>query len=174
VTDFHASLAALFERASVAYAVIGGHAVNVWLEPRATIDVDVTVYADPTGHRRLRDVLVQEGYTVSREDGTALPSGPDFSRFVTRDESMVIEIQAAKTDFQRELVSRAVAAEDGLRIATPEDLIVLKLLAYRPKDRIDLSGLAELPDLDWLYVEKWAAEWDVRSRLEEVRRDARR
>jgi hypothetical protein len=37
---------------------------------------------------------------------------------------------------------------------TPEDLIVMKLIAHRPKDRIDLLGLVALPGLDWSYVER--------------------
>ena len=37
----------LLDEAGVEYAVIGGHAVNAWLEPRFTADVDVTVHAPP-------------------------------------------------------------------------------------------------------------------------------
>jgi hypothetical protein len=171
VTADQASLAVLLERAAVAYAVIGGHAVNAWLEPRATMDVDVTVYADAAGQQRLRSVLIEAGCTMTHEHGAALPSGPDFVRFASADRRLVVEIQAAKTDFQRELVDRAIKGEDGLRVATPEDLIVLKLLAYRPKDRIDLEGLLRLPNLDWTYVEKWTDEWKVRERLDKLRRD---
>jgi hypothetical protein len=60
------------------------------------------------------------------------------------------------------------------RVATPEDLIVLKLIADRPKDRQDLLGLVALPDLDWAYVARWAAEWDVAERLAALRRDRSR
>jgi hypothetical protein len=45
---------------------------------------------------------------------------------------------------------------------SPEDLVVLKLIAHRPKDLIDLRNLLALPDLDWSYIERpplpgWAA-----------------
>lgn len=61
------------------------------------------------------------------------------------------------------MVDRAIEAGGGIRVATPEDLIVLKLIADRPKDRIDLESLALLPDLDWNRVARWAREWKVSS-----------
>src|SRR6266852_1712693 len=167
--DSLSSLARLFERAGVEYAVIGAHAVNAWVEPRATADVDVTVCANAAEQQRLRGLFEHAGYVVAREHGATLPSGPDFVRFVAAGRPLVVEIQSAKTDLQRELVSRARRSESGLRIATAEDLIVLKLIAYRPKDRLDLLGLMRVKDLDWLYVERWAHAWQVLERLAEAR-----
>jgi hypothetical protein len=164
------SLAGLFERVGVSYAVIGAHAVNAWIEPRATADLDVTIFAGPAEQQRLRNEFEAAGYSVARVDGAALPSGPDFVRFVAPGRSLTVELQAAKTELQREVVSRAKRSESGLRVATPEDLIVLKLIAYRPKDRLDLAGLARLNGLDWKYVERWAVEWQVEDRLVEIRR----
>ena len=63
------------------YALIGGHAVNVWLEPRFTADVDVTVAADSAALARARAALEAAGYRVTAEQGADLPSGPDFVRF---------------------------------------------------------------------------------------------
>lgn len=81
----------------------------------------------------------------------------------------VIEVQVAKTEYQREMLQRAVASETGARVATREDLIVLKLIADRAKDKLDLEGLMVLDGLDWEYVERWAREWDVVDRLDRIR-----
>ena len=160
----------LLDEAGVEFAVIGGLAVNAWLEPRFTADVDVTVHAPPATMDRLKVVLASHGYRVTREHGAAQPSGPDFVRFVSDAAGITLEVQASKTAFQREVLRRAGAAGTP-RIATPEDLIVLKLIANRPKDRIDLLGLMQLDGLDWGYVERWAAAWDVVDRLRALRRD---
>lgn len=158
----------LLDEAGVEYAVIGGHAVNAWLEPRFTADVDVTVHAPPATMDRLKAVLASHGYRVTGEHGATQPSGPDFVRFVSDGAGITLEVQASKTAFQREVLRRAAAAGTP-RIATPEDLIVLKLIANRPKDRIDLLGLLQLDGLDWAYVERWAAAWDVVDRLRALR-----
>lgn len=171
--DALTTVARLLERAAIPYVVIGGHAVNIWLEPRFTADIDVTVQASPDDTERLKDILALEGYAVTREHGTELPSGPDFIRFRSRDGLVTLEVQAAKTEFQREAVRRALVVDSGLRVATAEDLIVFKLIANRPKDRDDLRGLVRLPDVDWPHVERWAAEWGVLDELHRLRADVR-
>lgn len=168
MTNPIADVAALLETSRIAYAIIGAHAVNVWLEPRFTADVDVTVQAGSQELLRLKTTLTAHGFSVTREHGETLPSGPDFIRFTASDSVLVVEIQSAKTAFQQEVIQRAVT-EHGARVATPEDLIVMKLIADRPKDAIDLAGLVRLPSLDWAYVEHWAAEWGVADRLARVR-----
>jgi hypothetical protein len=151
------------------YAVIGAHAVNCWLEPRLTRDIDVTVAADRAQLASLRAGLVGAGFRIAREHGAQEPSGPDFIRFVSGDGVVTIEVQAAKTEFQREVVRRAVRTPEGVRVATVEDLIVLKLIADRTKDQADLEGLLGLGALDWAYVEKWSAVWGVLDRLRRKR-----
>jgi len=169
-TDVLREVGRLLEGAHVPYVVIGGHAVNAWIEPRFTADVDVTVRADAADFEQLKQVFVPAGYTVAREHGVDLPSGPDFVRFVSADGVVIVELQAAKTEFQREVVRRGTPTEEGLRVATVEDLIVLKLIANRAKDRIDLGGLLRLPAVDWNYVERWALEWGVVDELHRLRR----
>ena len=51
---------------NVAYVLIGGHAVNTWLEPRFTGDIDITVQAGPGEVQRLGDLLAARGYPVTR------------------------------------------------------------------------------------------------------------
>lgn len=64
----------LLEAAGVPYAIIGGHAVNAWLEPRFTADVDVTVAAGPAELSKLKAILEAAQYSVQRELGAELPS----------------------------------------------------------------------------------------------------
>jgi hypothetical protein len=167
--DAISALLDLLDRSGVEYVVIGGHAVNAWLEPRFTADLDVTLQADPDVMARLRDVLAEKGYRVTREHGADLPSGPDFVRFVSDRESLTLEVQTAKTELQRECLRRAAASGRRPRIATAEDLIVMKLIAGRPRDEIDLLGLLRLDELDWAYIERFAVEWEVVDRLRSLR-----
>lgn len=163
-----AELGPLLDSLGIAYALIGGHAVNVWLEPRFTADVDLTVEVDSEDLERLEQALQVAGFALEVSLG-ASPSGPDFVRFRSTDGRVVLELQAAKTSFQFEVIRRATHANKGLRVATPEDLIVLKLIANRPKDQIDLFGLAALPSIDWDHVERWAREWNLTEELRRLR-----
>lgn len=155
-----ATLGPLLDRAGTPYALIGGHAVNVWLEPRFTADIDLTVSADFQGLSALRNVLESAGFEAAATVGVKQSSGPDFVSWVSPG-GMMLEVQLAKTDFQRSAIHRAETTPTGLRVATREDLIVLKLIANRAKDHGDLVGLCALPDLDWDYVELWASRWGL-------------
>lgn len=163
-----AALSSMLEREAIEYALIGGHAVNAWLEPRFTADVDIVVAAGSDDFDRLKRVLAGEGFTVTGEHGADQPSGPDFVRLESDGSPLVLEVQAAKTLFQQEVIRRASIGAAGARIATVEDLIVMKLIADRAKDQVDLLGLVELPDIDWSYIERWAGEWQILDRLERV------
>ena len=159
--DVLSMLARVLGQAGLSHALIGGHAVNAWLEPRFTADIDLVIAVAAAALSRFRQTLAAEGFVVDVEDGAQEPSGPDFVRFVSADGLVRVEIQVAKTPFQREVIQRARVDDTGLCVATPEDLIVMKLIANRPKDQIDLIGLLGLAALDWPYIERWADEWGV-------------
>jgi hypothetical protein len=74
-----ATVARLLEQAAVPYAVIGAHAVNAWVEPRITADIDVTVQADGEAINRLEHVLAAAGWSVAPKYGATQPSGPTSS-----------------------------------------------------------------------------------------------
>jgi hypothetical protein len=148
-----------------AYALIGGHAVNAFIEPRFTADIDITATVDAA--RRFGAAALAAGMRIETELGAAQASGPDFVRYVD-DAALVIEIQAAKTAFQLAVVARAHDV-GGVAIATPEDLLVLKAIANRAKDQRDLDELAKLPDLDWDYVVDNARVWGVDGVIDAVR-----
>jgi hypothetical protein len=64
---------------------------------------------------------------------------------------------------------------DGLTawLVSPEDLILLKLLAARPRDLADIGDvLFTQGQLDKTYLRHWADELGVRAALEEALADA--
>ena len=83
--------------------------------------------------------------------------------------NFIVDIQTAKTDYQIGVIQRAANTTAGLAVATVEDLIVLKLIANRPRDLRDIDKLLEWNNVDWAYIEHWAEIWDVTPRMEMVR-----
>ena len=70
------------------------------------------------------------------------------------------------------MLRRAAVEIAGVTIpvATPEDLIVYKLIADRPRDRDDVLAILRTQAragraLDWAYVERWTRFWNVSDRL---------
>lgn len=57
---------------------------------------------------------------------------------------------------------------------SPEDLVVYKLIAGRPQDRLDVLAMLDAfaqgtRAIDWVYVEHWCEIWDARDALERLR-----
>jgi DNA-binding transcriptional regulator/RsmH inhibitor MraZ len=150
-------------------AIIGGMAHNFWREPRYTKDVDFTLVADPAVFARVRASLERCGYDLTRIQNEDEPSGPGFARFVQGHK--IVEFLTAKTEFQELLITRAVrlTPDQVLRVATPEDIIVLKLIANRSHDQVDAINLGKIEGLDWDYIERWAVEWSVSERVDALR-----
>jgi hypothetical protein len=83
----------------------------------------------------------------------------------------------ATTDL--EVLRRAVDVDVGglhVPIASPEDIVVYKLLADRPRDREDIRAVLRTQaragrPFDWDHVERWAAFWRIADRLRALRLD---
>lgn len=83
-----------------------------------------------------------------------------------RGHGVKVDVLRAETDFQVSAIERAV---DG--VITAEDVIVFKLVAWRPRDQDDVASILEAGEpLDAAYVERWAAEWNVLDRWAEALR----
>lgn len=161
-------LAAVFRRASLRHALIGGHGVNSWIMPRETDDYDFVVAPDRSAIEDFEAELLALGLRHVRRQDSDEPSGPDFVQMKNATLNLAVDLQVAKTDYQLLVLERAVPSEtSGFFVATPEDLIVLKLLAMRSQDQRDVALLVDLlgEGLDWPYIEHWAEVWDVTTNL---------
>lgn len=154
------------------YMLIGGLAVGVWSEPRATKDADlsVRVLAAPD---RVRDALATAGLEVARGDlSRALEQGEAvrLRRAGRADEPIVVDLLFAITPFEIDALQRrrsVVVLGVELPVATPEDLFVFKLIAGRPQDMADASVLHEIhgAGFDIERVRRWCREFGVEERL---------
>jgi hypothetical protein len=126
--------------------------------PRQTTDVDFLVREIGALPARLE----ADGYEVKQlsDPGDIEP----YLLFV-RGNGIRVDVMAAQTEFQRSAYDRAV---DGT--ITAEDVIVFKLLSWRPRDQDDVkSVLAADHHLDESYIEHWVAEWGVADRWQQAK-----
>lgn len=161
-----AQLGRALDTAGIPYMLIGGQAVLLHGEPRATADIDVTVGMDAS---QLPRVLA-----VTRElQLDVLPNSPE--QFVTqtnvlpaRDSQTSIRVDFifSFTPYEEQAIARAVTHAVGghpLRFATAEDLILHKLFAGRPRDIEDIRGVLARKGnaVDREYLRRWAREFST-------------
>lgn len=138
------------------HCLIGGLALQQWGEPRETVDVDITLLTGFGGEDAFAAKLLSR--FAGRIDDAA-----GFARtrrvLLLRSSSGVgIDIAFGALPFEEEVVSRSRPAPFpsgvSLRVCSPEDLVVLKAFAARPRDWLDIEGVIvrQTGKLDWGYV----------------------
>jgi hypothetical protein len=176
-----ADLMALFERMQIRHAVMGGIAVRAYGIPRPTFDVDFTIAIDRSRLVELYQAVSALGYTVSEEytkgwiDQVA---GMPLVRFrlYLEGRSVDVDVFLAESAYQDQLLSRrrhAVVDDRPVWLVSPEDLVLLKLIAARPRDMLDVADvLFTQGQLDIEYMRIWATKLGVLDRLEKALSDS--
>jgi hypothetical protein len=157
------ALQRLIDRFDKQGIIIGGAAVCLMGQPRMTADVDAVLLLSI-------DELPQL-LKAAREVGL-VPRIKDVKEFARRNRVVLLRHQASGTDVdislgalpvEIEAVQRSRILRTGnlrLRLPTVEDLIILKAVAHRPKDLLDIRTLVEIhPDLDRGRIEHWVRQF---------------
>lgn len=165
-----------FEEESIRYFVFGASAMNFWMPPRNTIDLDLMVFLDKRKISALTTKLNEHGFRFSKALARRFKEGQKVKLPIGDTE---LDLKRCRTDHDRQALERAQKFEAegfSLWIATPEDLILYKLHYWRRLDQADIERmLQECEALDENYIEGWiepleeATGSPMRRRWDEIR-----
>ena len=163
------------------WMLIGGVAVAKWGFPRATKDVDLTISVGVSHSSDVDGLLNAAGF--EKLDG---PSEINDSQLLvskywlptpglSEEDGIGVDLFFTNMEWQEEAMARRVMAraegqKQAFWIASREDLLLYKLLAYRAKDIIDLEGLMERQyvNMDWHYAARWAESLGLLPALQDI------
>src|SRR5262249_4661799 len=131
-------IAEVLESLHIAYAIIGGIANAIWGEPRATIDVDVTVSVKET-HLGATIAAIVSRLTPAVADPVAFVQETRVLPLDTVD-GVRIDVIFALLPFELEAIERSKEVSIAGRmvhVVTAEDLILMKIISDRPRDLTD-------------------------------------
>jgi len=155
--------------------IIGGIAASLLGTPRYTVDLDAVFLLG------IDDVpqLLHEAANQGIEPRILNPI-----EFACKNRVLLLRHVASGTDidlslgmlpFEVEMVERSTVLEVSslqLRLPTPEDLIIMKAVAHRPKDLADIQAIAgSHPDLDKERVRFWLKQFGEALDLPELVKD---
>jgi Nucleotidyltransferase of unknown function (DUF6036) len=154
-----AKLAQALEGANIPYMVIGGQAVLLHGEPRLTRGIDITLGLDASVASKVLDIVHAIGLTASVDDVHGFVQKTNVLPLTEASTSLRVDLIFSFTSYESEAIQRAVKVQTGgsaVSFATPEDLIIHKLVAGRPRDLEDVAGiLLRHEQLDERYLERW-------------------
>jgi len=163
--------------AGIPYMLTGSMAMMFYAVPRMTRDIDLVVECRSQDIPKLLDLFSDDCYISEETVKDAVSRQGMFNiihtewcikaDFVLRKDAPFRELE-----FSRRQVHQLSGFE--VSVVTPEDLILSKLAwarhSHSESQFRDVSMmLASVPELDFAYIEKWAAQLGVLSKLDELR-----
>jgi predicted nucleotidyltransferase len=143
----------------IPYMVIGGQAVLLYGEPRLTRDVDITLGAGPEQLPTLLEAAQEQGWRVLADSPQEFVARTRVLPCLDPASNLRIDMIFSFTPFERQAIERARTVRVGsldARYASPEDLVILKVLAGRARDLEDVRAiLLKNPALDLQHIQKW-------------------
>lgn len=157
------------EKGRIRYCVIGAFALGAWGQPRATQDLDVLVVLEGRRRERLLQALQGRGFSLDAEWADQNPMIRD-KQMRLRLGGIPVDLMLIRDDHDRKVLVRRRRQRLGsimLRVISPEDLILHKLKAGRPRDLEDsLSVIVRQGKrLNTKYLKRWARRLGVHEEL---------
>lgn len=138
--------------------IIGGIAVGFLGKPRYTADVDAMFLLSTDDIPRFLEAASTE---------KIIPRIEHVEEFAHKNRVLLLQYAPNQTPvdislgvlaFEEEVVERSIVQSLeslSVRLPTPEDLIILKAVAHRPKDLIDIETIVDShPNLDRVRIEQ--------------------
>jgi Nucleotidyl transferase of unknown function (DUF2204) len=161
------SIAAVQERflgEGIPSIVIGGVAVAVWGEPRVTRDVDLKVLLGRDEAEHLLEILSPDYYPLVKNPMEFLRK--QALVFVRDHAGTRIDLLLADTPYDIKAIQRGqdVEIQNGIsiRVCSPEDLIIYKLISTRSRDHEDAGSVVQRQGnlLDEEYILEWLHQFE--------------
>lgn len=153
------SLQRLLQKYENRGVIIGGIAVGFLGKPRFTADVDAIFLLSIDDIPQFLEFAHEEGI---------VPRIQNAKEFARKNRILLLKHSLTDTDidislgilpFEEEMVERGSiksVANLSVRLPTPEDLIIMKAIAHRPKDLDDIKTIVEkYPILDGERIKQW-------------------
>ena len=139
--------------------LIGGLAVSLLARPRVTRDVDVLVLLPENRWPAFLDAGKSFGFVPRIDDALAFALENRVLLVRHGPTGVDIDISLGFLPFEEETVARSASVEvAGVQVPlpTPEDLVIMKAIAHRAQDMLDIDAvLVAYPSLDIRRIRRW-------------------
>lgn len=160
LVDTIKKLVTICHKQNVKIALMGGIATSLYARPRATYDIDGTIYLRPENTERFLSSLDKAGFAYDKNEPIKFIHGLPFITLLYQNK-IYVDLFIAKNKFQREVLDRTRKINFyrmKIDVVSPEDLILIKLQTGRERDTEDVRELIQenFKKLDIRYLKRWA------------------
>ena len=157
------SIHRLLEKHNYRGVIIGGVAVGLLGKPRFTADVDAVFLLSINDISKFLESATSENIESRVNNIQEFAKKNRVLPLVHVPTKVEIDISMGIMPFEVELVERASEksfSNLSIRLPTPEDLIIMKAVAHRPKDLEDIRTIVDkYPNLDKKRIKQWVTDF---------------
>lgn len=148
---------------AIPHTTIGGVAVSFVAQPRLTQDIDAVIWLDESLWESLLRSGKKHGIVPRISDALSFVRTSRVLLLKHEPTEVSIDLSCGALPFEQEMIERAVTLRIGrltLKVPTPEDLIITKAVAHRPKDLADLVSIISMTKkLDQERIRYWVGQF---------------
>ncbi len=182
VSDVFRRITTALEQAGIGYMLSGSFASAHYGVPRSTQDIDLVILATPTQLRAFVEGLSQNEYYAELDAALGAHKRQSMFNVIDMATGWKIDLIIRKSrafsqeEFRRR--QRVSLHEVPLFVASAEDVVISKLewakLAQSRRQIEDAAAILRVRRevLDYLYLEKWTAELNLKTEWDDAKRGA--
>ncbi len=168
----------LFDQSGYRGIIIGGVAASVLGKPRMTADLDVLVMLPVDDISRLLQNARKVGIIPRIENITEFGRENHVLLLRHQASGINIDIILGSLPLEEEIIERSQEVSIGksiIHLPTPEDLIIMKGVAHRARDMLDIEAIVEAnPAIDGERVENYLRQFSQALDMPEIWGDVAR
>jgi hypothetical protein len=141
--DVLAAVAAAMHESALRWYLFGAQAATLWGRPRLTADVDITAEIPTERLSDFLETMQRHGFHLRFDDREFVNRTRVFP-FLHARTGIPLDVVLAGPGLEEEFLARAIEVHvegTAVPVISPEDLIITKVLAGRPKDIEDVRGV---------------------------------
>jgi len=159
------ALVSLLRAEQVSGILIGGVAASLLGRPRFTRDVDAMVLLGEERWEKFLSAAARFRFVPRRSDALAFAQRARVLLLRHEPSGIEADVVFAGSSFEEEAIARAVWVElENLRLPlpAPEDLVIMKAVANRPRDLADIEALLDCHrNLNIRRIRRWVREFST-------------
>jgi hypothetical protein len=148
------------------YLLYGGMAAALWGEPRYTEDVDLVLFLPERHAYKFLREAAKHGFAVEEDLAIQQMQVSGWARIPlgNRKSPWHLDLTLGDGPFDKSALARRKRVslfDRDVWIASPEDLLVYKLVSWRDRDVVDVHAIVKRQKgLDVAYLRKWIGWWE--------------
>ncbi|RLF97655.1 MAG: hypothetical protein DRN49_07215 [Thaumarchaeota archaeon] len=157
------TIAQKLQEEKISYMIIGAGALLAYGLPRLTKDIDITLGISPEDADEIIKICKKLNLKILTSNPESFVKKTMVLPALDKKSGFRIDFIFSTSEYEKQALKRAKRFKVEnfyVRFASPEDIIIHKLIAGRARDIEDIKNLLAKRQVDFAYIKSWLEKFD--------------